>query len=53
MDKKRQDINRREFIRRLSMGAGSAMALMTLEPLQSLAGNTTKTHQIVKEKKNI
>ena len=51
MDKKRQDINRREFIRRLGMGAGSAMALMALEPLQSLAGNTTKTHQIVKDNK--
>ena len=37
MDKKKQDMNRREFLRRLGMGAGSAMALMALEPLNAWA----------------
>ena len=30
-------MNRREFLRRLGIGTGSAMALMTLEPLRALA----------------
>lgn len=51
MDKNRQEINRREFLRKLGMGAGSAMALMALEPLQSLAGNSPKVNQVVKDTK--
>ena len=52
MDKNRQEINRREFLRKLGMGAGSAMALMALEPLQSFARNDhPKTNQTVKENK--
>ena len=31
------NMNRREFLRRLGIGTGSAMALMTLEPLRALA----------------
>ena len=37
------DMNRREFLRRLGLGAGSAMALMALEPLQALADNKKET----------
>ncbi|MBR4897555.1 MAG: aldo/keto reductase [Prevotella sp.] len=36
-------MSRREFIRRLGMGAGSAMALMALEPLELLAGEKSPT----------
>ena len=35
------DMSRREFLRRLGMGAGSAMALMALEPLNALAHGIT------------
>ena len=34
---KRNDMSRREFLRRLSIGTGSAMALMALEPFGALA----------------
>lgn len=52
MDKNRQEINRREFLRKLGVGTGSAMALMALEPLQSFARNDhPKTNQTVKENK--
>ena len=34
MDKKQKDMNRREFLRHLGMGAGSAMAMMALNPLE-------------------
>ncbi len=33
MERKEKDMSRREFLRRLGMGAGSTMALMALEPL--------------------
>ena len=37
MTKKEQmDMNRRQFLKRLGLGAGSAMALMAMEPLQAL-----------------
>ena len=39
------DINRREFLRRLGITAGSAAALAALEPFSTLAG-TTSSHQI-------
>ena len=36
MTKKEQmDMNRRQFLKRLGLGAGSAMALMAMEPLQA------------------
>ena len=38
------DINRREFLRRLGITAGSAAALAALEPFSMLAG-TTSSHQ--------
>ncbi|MBP5388480.1 MAG: aldo/keto reductase [Prevotella sp.] len=38
MDKKKHNINRREFLKRLGIGAGSAFALMTLEPFSAIAG---------------
>jgi len=34
MDKKQKGMNRREFLRHLGMGAGSAMAMMALNPLE-------------------
>ena len=34
---KRQNMSRREFLRRLGLGAGSAVALMAMEPLNVLA----------------
>ena len=37
MDQKKHDMSRREFLRRMGIGAGSAMALMALEPLNVLA----------------
>jgi len=43
MDKNnRQDMSRREFLRRMGMGAGSAVALMALEPLNMLAHGDDK-----------
>lgn len=36
------DKSRRDFLRRLGIGAGSAMALMTLEPLNALAGGVRR-----------
>ena len=35
MDKKKHNINRREFLKRLGIGAGSAFALMTLETMKA------------------
>jgi predicted aldo/keto reductase-like oxidoreductase len=44
MTKKEQmDMNRRQFLKRLGLGAGSAMALMAMEPLNVLAKEKDKT----------
>ena len=40
MDENRQNMSRREFLRRIGLGAGSAVALMALEPLNVLAENS-------------
>ena len=37
MDKNKNHINRREFLRRLGLGTGSAVALMALKPFNALA----------------
>ncbi len=37
MEKDKHDISRREFLRRMGVGVGSAMALMALEPLGLMA----------------
>ena len=37
MEKDRSNISRREFLRKLGIGTGSAMALMAMEPLSALA----------------
>ena len=37
MENNRHEMSRREFLRRMGIGAGSAMALMALEPLNALA----------------
>ena len=39
--KKNTDLSRRDFLRRLGLGAGSAMAMMALEPLNILAQKKT------------
>ena len=50
MKGQQNDMSRREFLRRLGMGAGSAMALMALEPLSVLAKENG--HQGVKGVEN-
>jgi hypothetical protein len=42
MSKKEQNMNRREFLRRVGIGAGSAMALMALKPIKAFAQNEKK-----------
>jgi predicted aldo/keto reductase-like oxidoreductase len=37
MKREKPDMSRREFLRRLGLGTGSAMALMAMEPLNALA----------------
>ena len=37
MKKEHEDMNRRQFLQRLGMGAGSALAMMAMEPLNVLA----------------
>ena len=37
-----KDMNRRQFLQKLGLGASSALAMMALEPLNALAGNKTK-----------
>ena len=43
MKTSKHDMDRREFLRRLGIGAGSAMALMALEPLKVLADDRQET----------
>ncbi len=43
MEDNRLDLSRRAFLRRLGIGAGSAVAMMALEPLNILANDDTKT----------
>ena len=43
MEQESPDMNRREFLRRLGVGAGSAVVLMALEPLSLLAQDKSKT----------
>ena len=42
MDENKQNMSRREFLRRLGIGAGSAMALMALEPVNVFAQDKKK-----------
>lgn len=46
MKKEHEDMNRRQFLQRLGMGAGSALAMMAMEPLNVLAGNSVKPGQL-------
>lgn len=39
MAKERKEIDRRQFLRKLGLGSGAAMAMMTLEPLSILAAD--------------
>ena len=43
-DPHKHSLSRREFLRRMGIGAGSAMALMALEPLNVFADDTKKDH---------
>ena len=40
MNDKKNDINRRQFIKRIGMGTLSAMALISIEPLKVFADET-------------
>ena len=42
MEKDRQNMNRREFLRRLGIGTGSAVAMMAMEPFNSWAQSENK-----------
>lgn len=42
MQKKRPNMDRREFLRRLGIGMGSAAAMMAMEPLRVLAQDNKK-----------
>jgi hypothetical protein len=42
MKKDNNDMNRRQFLRKLGLGAGSALAMMAMDPLSVLAGNREK-----------
>jgi hypothetical protein len=42
MKKDNNDMNRRQFLRKLGLGAGSALAMMAMDPLSALAGNREK-----------
>jgi len=39
MKEDRTDMSRREFLRRLGLGTGSALAMMALDPIRALAGD--------------
>ncbi len=49
MKGKQNDMSRREFLRRLGMGAGSAMALMALEPLEVLSAGNRREGMLAEE----
>ena len=42
MKKDNNDMSRRQFLRKLGLGAGSALAMMAMDPLSALAGNREK-----------
>ena len=46
MEKDNRNMNRREFLRRLGIGTGSAVALMAMEPLNVLAQKDKKAADI-------
>ena len=43
MEKDNHNMGRREFLKRLGIGTGSAMALMAMEPLSALAQKEKKS----------
>ncbi len=45
-EKNRPNISRREFLRRLGIGTGSAVALMAMEPLRAFAQDNKETSDI-------
>ncbi|MEE3446290.1 MAG: aldo/keto reductase, partial [Prevotella sp.] len=46
MKENRPDMSRREFLRRLGIGTGSAMALMAMDPLRAFAQDEKKNSNI-------
>ena len=42
MKKDSNDMSRRQFLQKLGFGAGSALAMMAMDPLNVLAGNTPR-----------
>ena len=45
MNEKKDNMSRREFLRKLGIGTGSAMAIMALEPITAFAKNETNGQQ--------
>ena len=45
-EKNRPNISRREFLRRLGIGTGSAVALMAMEPLRALAQDSKEASDV-------
>ena len=45
MKEKNNDISRREFLHRLGLGAGSALAMMAMEPINALGARMTSSAQ--------
>ena len=45
MNSRKTDMNRREFLQKLGLTAGSALAMMAMEPLGALAGNSSSPRQ--------
>ncbi|MBR6188445.1 MAG: aldo/keto reductase [Prevotella sp.] len=45
MKERKTDMNRREFLHRLGLGAGSALAMMAMEPLNVMGARTSSSAQ--------
>ena len=50
MKERKPDMNRREFLQRLGLGAGSALAMMAMEPLSALGAKTPRANDEVENK---
>ena len=50
MKERKPDMNRREFLQRLGLGAGSALAMMAMEPLSALGARTPRANDDVDNK---
>ena len=53
MKKENNDISRREFLRRLGIGAGSAIALMAMDPLRAFAGHESSAPSTLQDENHM